>query len=158
MILCLYCNMTLWHFRIWEIRIRIEGITIYIEPTQVCANIARSSLWKKRIYCGCNLWPLMALTFDGFSLSDSVSLTRHISGKNDTAKRKKEKKEKPPWLVWQSGLSMACKPKGHQFNSQLGHMPGLQARSPVGGVCERQPHIGVSRPLFLPPLLSLKNK
>ena len=26
----------------------------------------------------------------------------------------------------------ACKPAGHQFDSQSGHMPGLQARSPVG--------------------------
>ena len=26
----------------------------------------------------------------------------------------------------------ACEPKGHQFDSQLGHMPGLWARSPVG--------------------------
>ena len=27
----------------------------------------------------------------------------------------------------------ACKPKGPQFDSQSGYMPGLQARSPVGG-------------------------
>ena len=27
---------------------------------------------------------------------------------------------------------LACKPKGHRFNSQLGHMPGLWAGSPVG--------------------------
>ena len=27
----------------------------------------------------------------------------------------------------------ACKPKGHRFGSQSGHMPGLQARSPVQG-------------------------
>ena len=31
----------------------------------------------------------------------------------------------------------------------LGHMPGLWARSPVGGGCERQPYINVSLPLFL---------
>ena len=30
----------------------------------------------------------------------------------------------------------ACKPKGCWFNSQSGHMPGLQARSPIGGTCE----------------------
>ena len=30
----------------------------------------------------------------------------------------------------------ACEPKGRQFDSQLGHMPGLPARSPVGGVRE----------------------
>ena len=31
---------------------------------------------------------------------------------------------------------LACEPKGHQFNSQSGHMPGLQARSSVGGEWE----------------------
>ena len=30
--------------------------------------------------------------------------------------------------------SQACEPKGHQFDSQSGHMPGLWARSPVEGV------------------------
>ena len=30
----------------------------------------------------------------------------------------------------------ACEPEGHQFNSQSGHMPGLQTTSPVGGVQE----------------------
>ena len=38
----------------------------------------------------------------------------------------------------------ACEPKHRQFYSQSGHMPGLQARSPVGGVCERKPHTDVS--------------
>ena len=53
-----------------------------------------------------------------------------------------------PWLVELSGLSASCKPKG-RFNSQSGHMPGLQAKSPVpsGGPHERQPHIDVSLPL-----------
>ena len=40
----------------------------------------------------------------------------------------------------------ACKPKGCQFDSQSGHMPGLWARSPVRAH-EWQPHIDVS---FLP--------
>ena len=31
---------------------------------------------------------------------------------------------------------LACKPKGHWFNSHSGHMPGLQARYPVGSVQE----------------------
>ena len=31
---------------------------------------------------------------------------------------------------------MACDPKDHWFNSQLGHMPGFQAGSPVGGMWE----------------------
>ena len=30
-----------------------------------------------------------------------------------------------PWLVWLSELSAACEPKGCQFDSQSGHMPGL---------------------------------
>ena len=51
---------------------------------------------------------------------------------------------------------LACDSRGCQFNSQLGHMPGLQARSPVGMACERQPHIGVSLPLSPSLLLSLK--
>ena len=29
---------------------------------------------------------------------------------------------------------LACKPKGHRFDSQSGHLPGLWARCPVGGV------------------------
>ena len=32
------------------------------------------------------------------------------------------------------------KPKGHQFHSQSGHMPGLQARSPAGGTREATTH------------------
>ena len=56
---------------------------------------------------------------------------------------------------WGSSVDRApaCKPKGHWFDSQLEHMPGLQARSPVVS-CERQPHIDVSLPLP-PPFPSL---
>ena len=36
--------------------------------------------------------------------------------------------------------ALACEPKGRQFNSQSGHMPGLQARSPGGGVREATTH------------------
>ena len=50
----------------------------------------------------------------------------------------------------------ACEQKGHQFDSQSGHMPGLQARSPVGGAREA-PHADVSLPFSLPSPLS-KNK
>ena len=49
-------------------------------------------------------------------------------------------KKNYPWLVLLSGLSAGCKPKGHWFNSQSGHMPGLQARSPVGGAREATTH------------------
>ena len=34
----------------------------------------------------------------------------------------------------------ACEPKGCWFNSQTGHMPGLQTRSPVGGTQEATTH------------------
>ena len=45
-----------------------------------------------------------------------------------------------PWLVWLSGLSTGCEPKGGRFDSQSGHMPGLQARSPVGATWEATTH------------------
>ena len=57
----------------------------------------------------------------------------------------------PDWC----GSVPACKPKDRWFNSQSGYLPGLQARSPVGGH-EKQPHIDVSLPLFLLPFPSLK--
>ena len=34
----------------------------------------------------------------------------------------------------------ACKPEGRRFDSPSGHRPGLQARSPVGGVQETTTH------------------
>ena len=61
-----------------------------------------------------------------------------------------------PWLVWLSGLSTGYEPKGHQFNSQSGHMPGLQARSPVGAMWDVTTHWCFS-PSLSPSLpLSLK--
>ena len=57
----------------------------------------------------------------------------------------------PAWCGSVDGAP-ACEPKSHRFNSQSGHTPGLQARSPEG-VHERQPHI--DGPLFLLPFPSL---
>ena len=51
------------------------------------------------------------------------------------------------WIECLSGLS------GHQFNSQSGDMPGLQARSPIGGVQEATTHCCFS-PFSFPSLLS----
>ena len=48
----------------------------------------------------------------------------------------------------------ACKPKGHRFDSQSGHIPGLWARSLVGGAQETTTHWYFSPSLSL----SLKNK
>ena len=50
----------------------------------------------------------------------------------------------------------AWEPKGHQFNSQSGHMPRLQARSPVGGAQEATTHWCFSPSLS--PSLPLSNK
>ena len=36
--------------------------------------------------------------------------------------------------------ALACEPKGCWFDFQSGHMPGLQARSPVGGAWEATTH------------------
>ena len=51
-------------------------------------------------------------------------------------KTNKQKKNCVPWLVWLSGLSTGLWNKGCWFDSWSGHMPGLQARSPVWGVQE----------------------
>ena len=58
------------------------------------------------------------------------------------------------------GWVLACEPKGHQFDSQSGYMPGLRATFSVGGVWEATNwcifHISMISPSF-PSLLS-KNK
>ena len=56
-----------------------------------------------------------------------------------------------PGLVWLSGLGIVLQTERSrsQFNSRMGHMPGLPARSPVGGVWE-------ATNVSLPPFLSLK--
>ena len=48
--------------------------------------------------------------------------------------------------------ALACGPKGHQFNFQSGHVSGLQARSPVGGVQKAAIH-GCFSPSLSPSLL-----
>ena len=59
---------------------------------------------------------------------------------------------------------LAFEPKGHWFNSQSEHMPGLQARSPVRGVREATTHWCFSpspslpTPLFKIQIKSLKPK
>ena len=49
----------------------------------------------------------------------------------------------------------ACKAKGHQFDSQSGHMPGMWARSPIAGMSEATTHWCFSPSL---PCLSLSLK
>ena len=57
-------------------------------------------------------------------------------------------------LVWLSGLSTGCEPRGCRCDSQSGHMPGLRARSSVGTVLEASTYRCF--PLFLSPSPSLK--
>ena len=70
----------------------------------------------------------------------TVSLITHFMPKIYCFKRCNNKKEPEPWLVQLSGLSAGCEPKGRQFNSQLGPMPGLWAGSPVWGTQEATTH------------------
>ena len=65
-----------------------------------------------------------------------------------------------PWPVWLSGLSAGLRTKGHWFDYQSWHTPGLWAMSPVGGGGggETQPQVDGSRPLILPNFHSLKRK
>ena len=59
---------------------------------------------------------------------------RGINGNGkDTIKNKLSKKmEKAPGSCGLVDGALAREPKGHQFDSRSGDMPGLQARSPVG--------------------------
>ena len=60
------------------------------------------------------------------------------------------------WPSWYTSVdwAQACKPKGHQFDAQSGHMPGLQARSLVGGVWGNHTLMFLSRSVSLPSPLS----
>ena len=51
----------------------------------------------------------------------------------------KETNISPGWCGSEDRVP-ACQPKGRRFNSQSGHMPGLQARSPVGDAQEAATH------------------
>ena len=50
--------------------------------------------------------------------------------------------------------ALACKPRGHRFDSQSGHMPGLWARSPVEGAWGNHTLIFFSFSFSLPSLLN----
>ena len=69
-----------------------------------------------------------------------IEIENNLQGNSsvDEAENRKDdleyKEAKEPWLVWLSGLSEAFEPKGCQFGSQSGHMPGFRARSLVGSV------------------------
>ena len=52
---------------------------------------------------------------------------------------------------------LACEAKGHWFNSQPGHMPGLQSKSPLGGAWVATTHWCFS-PSLSPSLPLSKNR
>ena len=56
-----------------------------------------------------------------------------------TPKGKLRKQSHPGWCS-SVGWAQACKPKGHWFNSQSEHMPGLWARPSVGSTQEATTH------------------
>ena len=64
-----------------------------------------------------------------------------------------------PWLVWLSpGLSAGLEPKGHQFNSQSGHMPGVADQvSSWGRAKGNHTSMFLSLSFSLPSLLSKNN-
>ena len=55
----------------------------------------------------------------------------------------------PGWCGSVVDWTPACKLKGRQFNSQSEHMPGFQARSPVGRVQEATDQCISRTPMFL---------
>ena len=63
----------------------------------------------------------------------STKTQRQLRGRKDGLFNKWE-----PWLVQLSGLS--ADPNAHHFDSQSGHMPGLQARPPVQSMQEATTH------------------
>ena len=62
---------------------------------------------------------------------------------------KKTQQNSPGWCGSADGV-LACKPKGHWFNPQSGHMPGLRARSPVEGAQEATDWCVYCTSTFLP--------
>ena len=59
-----------------------------------------------------------------------------------------------PWLVWLSGLSTDLQTKGSPVQFPVKTHAWVVGQVPSRG-CERQPHIDVSLPLFLPPSPSI---
>ena len=60
-----------------------------------------------------------------------------------------------PWLVWLCGLSAGLRTKGSLIQFPVRAHAWIAGQVPSGGPHDRQPHIDVSPPLFLPPFPSL---
>ena len=83
---------------------------------------------------------------------ENVRLNLRSSSKVLIRKWPLEKWYSPGWYT-SVDWAQACKAKGHQFDSQSGHLPGLWAKYPVGGAQEATTHWCF--PLFLLPFPSL---
>ena len=62
-----------------------------------------------------------------------------------------------PWLLWLSGLSNDLQTKELLVQFPVRTHAWVAGQFPQSGVCEGQPNIDVSLPLFLPPFPS-KNR
>ena len=98
-----------------------------------------------------------------FSTSQSTFQSHILILDNTIKPLRSQKRHTSPGWCGSVDWVPAFKPKGHQFDSQSGHMPGLQARSPVRGVWEAtnqcfsrtSMYINVSLSPFLPPPLKI---
>ena len=118
-------------------------------PFKICwkhpgwvAQLVRASPWyAKGLIPGQSIYtnePVNALisgtTNQCFSLSLSLSFLS-LFNINKLKKKKNTWRKCPGWCSSVDWV-LACEPKGHWFDSQLGHMPGFWPRFPVGGMRE----------------------
>ena len=113
-----------------------EGNFLVASPMPPNGDLAHNpGLWPDQ---ESNRWP--------FGLQVGVQSTEPCQPRADL------KREEQNWSIctgWCGSVDwvQACKPKGCQFNSQAGYIPGLQARSPVRGAPEATSHWCFSPPL-----------
>ena len=88
--------------------------------------------------------------------SPSQRLYQEMKGPHGTYHSKAKNNGGCPGWCGSVDWTPACAPKGHGFNSQSGHMPGVQARSPVAGTRGATTHWCFSPSLSLSLPLSLK--
>ena len=111
-----------------EQRARLENQTQEVsgqELERVARAVPRAAWWRK-------LW----LSYIDSLLRSRLCQSRTLAPATTKTSNHSLKSEDQPWLVWLSGLSAGLWTKGWGFDSQWGHMPGLQARSPVGDTWE----------------------
>ena len=97
---------------------RRRGIKVSISRIWAASSIKMLSYWEKE---------------KRESFSKTVWKPNNYCHNHNHHAKTDRQKSSPGWcgsVDWE----LACKPKGCQFHSQSGHMPGFRARSPVGGV------------------------